>query len=68
MFLVVEEEDFRCSHFNPPLLYISKGHGCLHALEATIGQKFEYNFCQSVQERRRKGKEKLECELQSFLC
>ena len=24
MFLVVEEEDSRCSRFNPPLLFISK--------------------------------------------
>ena len=66
-FLVAKEEDFRCSHFNPPLLFISKGHGCLHALETTIGQKFVYDFCQSVQERRRKGKEKLKWQLQSFL-
>ena len=33
MFLVAEEENSRCSHFNPPLLFnplllfISKGHG-----------------------------------------
>ena len=27
MFLVVEEEDSRCSRFNPPLLFISEGHG-----------------------------------------
>ena len=27
MFLVVEEEDSRCSSFNPLLLFISKGHG-----------------------------------------
>ena len=26
MFLVVEKEDFRCYHFNPPLLFISKEH------------------------------------------
>ena len=26
MFLVVEEEDSRCSRFNPPLLFISKVH------------------------------------------
>ena len=26
MFLVVEEEDSRLSRFNPPLLFISKGH------------------------------------------
>ena len=27
MFLVTEEENSRCSCFNPPLLFISKGHG-----------------------------------------
>ena len=27
MFSVAEEEDSRCSSFNPPLLFISKGHG-----------------------------------------
>ena len=27
IFLVVEEEDSRCSRFNLPLLFISKGHG-----------------------------------------
>ena len=27
MFLVAEEENSRCSRFNPPLLFISKGHG-----------------------------------------
>ena len=27
MLLAVEEEDPRSSHFNPPLLFISKGHG-----------------------------------------
>ena len=27
MFLVAEEENSRCSCFNPPLLFISKGHG-----------------------------------------
>ena len=27
MFLVAEEEDSRCSHLNPPLLFISKGYG-----------------------------------------
>ena len=26
MFLVVEEENSRCSRFNPPLLFISKGY------------------------------------------
>ena len=26
MFLDDEEEDSRCSHFNPPSLFISKGH------------------------------------------
>ena len=26
MFLVAEKEDYRCSRFNPPLLFISKGH------------------------------------------
>ena len=67
MFLVAKEEDFRCSLFNPLLLFIYKGHGCLHALKTTIRQKFVYNFCQSVQERQRKGKEKLKWQLQSFL-
>ena len=27
MSLVAEEEDSRCSRFNPPLLFISKGNG-----------------------------------------
>ena len=27
MFLVAKEENSRCSRFNPPLLFISKGHG-----------------------------------------
>ena len=27
MFLVAEKEDYRCSRFNLPLLFISKGHG-----------------------------------------
>ena len=27
MFLVAEEEDSRCSRFNAPLLFTSKGHG-----------------------------------------
>ena len=27
MFLVIEDEDSRCSCFNLPLLFISKGHG-----------------------------------------
>ena len=27
MRLVAEEEDSRCCRFNPPLLFISKGHG-----------------------------------------
>ena len=27
MFLVVEEQDSTCLRFNPPLLFISKGHG-----------------------------------------
>ena len=27
MFLVAEKKDSRCSRFNPPLLFISKGHG-----------------------------------------
>ena len=27
VFLVAEEEDSRCSRFNPPLLFISGGHG-----------------------------------------
>ena len=27
MFLVNEEENSECSCFNPPLLFISKGHG-----------------------------------------
>ena len=27
MFLVVEGEDSSCSRLNPPLLFISKGHG-----------------------------------------
>ena len=27
MFLVAEEENSRCCRFNPPLLFISKGHG-----------------------------------------
>ena len=27
MFLLDEEENSRCSHFNPPLLFISIGHG-----------------------------------------
>ena len=27
MFLVAKEENYRWSHFNPPLLFISKGHG-----------------------------------------
>ena len=26
MFSVVEEEDYRCSCFNPPLRFINKGH------------------------------------------
>ena len=62
MFLVSEEENSRCSRFNQPLVFISKGHGlkvhgisyCYlqswsHALKASIGQNFENNFCQSVQ-------------------
>ena len=27
MFLVAEEQNSTCSRFNPPLLFISKGHG-----------------------------------------
>ena len=27
MFLVGKEENSRCSRFNPPLLFTSKGHG-----------------------------------------
>ena len=27
IFLIAEEEDSRCSRFNPPLLFISKGNG-----------------------------------------
>ena len=27
MFLVAEEENSRCSRFNLPILFISKGHG-----------------------------------------
>ena len=27
IFLIAEKENPRCSHFNPPLLFISKGHG-----------------------------------------
>ena len=27
LFLVAKEENSRCSRFNPPLLFISKGHG-----------------------------------------
>ena len=27
MFLVVEGENSRCYRFNPPLLFISRGHG-----------------------------------------
>ena len=63
MFLVAEEENSRCSRFNPPLLFISEGHGwkvqgisCYklrswsHTLKAEIGQKFENNFCQFIQE------------------
>lgn len=26
-FLVVEEQDFKCSRLNPPLLFIPKAHG-----------------------------------------
>ena len=62
MFLVAEEENSRCSRFNPPLLFISKGHelkahgisycylrSWSHALKAAIGQNFGNNFFQSVQ-------------------
>ena len=55
MFLVAEEENSRCSRFNPPLMFISKGHGLKestrhilltpilvsHSLKAVIGQNFE---------------------------
>ena len=44
IFLVSEEENSRCSGFNPPFLFVSKGHG----LKAAIGQRFVNNFCQSV--------------------
>ena len=27
MFIFAEEEDARCPRFNPPLLFVSKGHG-----------------------------------------
>ena len=27
MFLVAKDENSRCSRFNPPLLFISEGHG-----------------------------------------
>ena len=63
MFLVDEEENSRCSRFNPRLLFISKGHelkahdichfrSWSQAFIAAIGQ-FENNFCQSVQNRGR---------------
>ena len=49
MFLVAEEEDFRCSRLNPSLMFISKGHGFkAHVFKAVIGQKFKNNSCQSV--------------------
>ena len=31
MVLVSEEENSRCSRFNPSLLFISKGHGLFHS-------------------------------------
>ena len=62
IFLVAEEENSKCSCFNLPLLFISKGHwlkahgisyyslqSWSHPLKAAIGQKSENNFCQSVQ-------------------
>ena len=64
MFLVAEEENSRCSHFNLPLLFISKGHGLKaysisyyslqswsHTIKAAIEQNFENNFCQSLQKK-----------------
>ena len=57
MLLVAEEENSRCSCFNPPLLFISKGHGLkAHGISyilvtrapSGIVEKFENNFCQSV--------------------
>ena len=62
MFLVAEEENSRCSCFNPPLLLISKTQGLKthgisyyylrswsHALKAETRQIFENTSCQSVQ-------------------
>ena len=62
MFLVAEEENSRCSCFNPPLLLISKKNGLKtdgisyyylwswsHALKAETRQIFENTSCQSVQ-------------------
>ena len=41
MFLVAEKENSRCSHFNLPLLFISKGHGlkayAYHIIHSNLG-------------------------------
>ena len=61
MFLVAEEEDSRCSRFNPPLLFIylmawkhmayNNNSDSIHAcLKQQLEKKFENNFCQYVYE------------------
>ena len=60
MLLVAGEENSRCFHFSPLILFISKGHGLKvldtsyyqlqswsHALQAATGQMFENNFYSS---------------------
>ena len=67
MFLVAEEGESRFCGFNPPLLFIFKGHGlkahtaAFHINNSNLGHtrsnsnwtKFENNFFQSVQKRLR---------------
>ena len=64
MFLVVEEEDSRCSCFSLPLLlslkdmvwkhtvYHINNSNPSHTLKAAIGVKYENNLCQSAQKQR----------------
>ena len=83
MLLVAEEENSKCSRFNPPYCLFVKDMGWKHSeisyyhflswshtLKAAIGQNFEDIFCQTIQKHcreRKREKKNKERQLQSVL-
>ena len=71
MFLVVEEQDFTCSHLYLSLLFIYKSHDLSRILVTrTLSRnrkKYTNNFCQSIQKHCLEGEREQHRQLQSFL-